>query len=396
MIALLAFWVSLGWLFYVYFGYPLLLAALARRRSPSRRVDNACIPSVSVLISARNEEKDIAWKIAETLAWNYPPHLLEVLVASDASEDSTDDIVTRFSDPRLHFLRLDRRGGKNRALNRLYDAARGEILFFTDANAHVGPDALHLMTRHFADPRVGCVTGDTQPISDGVDALPMAAGAGAYWNYEILIKRLESRLGSVLVCDGAVFCLRRGLFVPLNPELANDLESPMRAAAAGAFVVHEPGAIAFERETNSWRQEFQRRRRICGQGALALVKLPGQFPSLRAWQFLSHKLLRWLTLVPLFVLFLASIQLAFRSPFFLALTVLQLLGYAAAAFGLAALAAGRPAPRLLAIPFYAVLGFAGAFAGVVDSCLGKRFDVWDIPTLSRGAAASVPPAMEVK
>ncbi len=395
MIALLAFWLSFAWLFYVYFGYPLLLAALAWRRSPSRRIDDAAAPSVSVLISARNEEKDIAWKLAETLAWNYPRHLLEVLIASDASEDSTDDIVARFSDPRLHLLRLDRRGGKNRALNRLFEIARGEILFFTDANAHVGPDTLRLMTRYFADPRVGCVTGDTQPISDGAEALPMAAGAGAYWNYEILIKRLESRLGSVLVCDGAVFCLRRSLFAPLNPELANDLESPMRAAAAGAFVVHEPRAIALERETNSWRQEFQRRRRICGQGALALVRLPGQFPPLRAWQFFSHKLLRWLTLFPLVVLLLASVLFAPGSPYFLAFAVLQLLGYAAAALGLAALAAGRPAPRLLAVPFYAVLGFAGAFTGVIDCCLGKRFDVWDIPTLSRGAA-SVPPAMEVK
>lgn len=400
MIAWFVFFLSLAWLVYVFLGYPVLLAALAALRRLRLRRDDSFLPPVSVLIAARNEEKDIAWKVAETLAWDYPSHLLEVLVASDASEDATDRIVASFHDPRVRLLRMERRGGKNRALNRLFDLAHGEVLFFTDANAHIDSGALRLMVRHFADPRVGCVTGDTRPLNDDAGAPPMAAGAAAYWDYEILLKRLESRLGSVLVCDGAVFCLRRSLFAPLKPELANDLESPMRAAASGAFVLHEPAALAFERETTSWRQEYQRRRRICGQGALSLTRLPGHFPPFRAWQFVSHKLLRWLTLVPLAGLLVSSLALAPRSPYILAFAALQVLGYIAAALGLAAFAAGRPAPRLLAVPFYAVLGFAGAFAGVLDSCAGRRFDVWDIPTLSRGPAAAppaaAPPAVEVK
>ena len=162
---------------------------------------------ISVLIAARNEEKDIGWKISETLGWDYPPEKLEILVASDASDDSTDEIVRSMSDPRVTFVRMKRRGGKVRALNKLAELARGEILFFTDANAHIGPQALRLMVRHFADHRVGCVTGDSRSIKER-DRPAVSTGASVYWGYESAVKRLENRIGSVLVCDGAIFCIR--------------------------------------------------------------------------------------------------------------------------------------------------------------------------------------------
>ncbi len=220
------------WLAYVYAGYPLLLALLALRRRVRPLLSSEVLPSVSVMIAAHNEEKDIGWKIAETLGWDYPADKLEVLVGCDGCDDSTDEVVRRLAGPRVSLVRIARRGGKARALNRLAELARGEILFFTDANAHIGPGALRLTVRHFADRRVGCVTGDSRPIEE-MESTAVSSGASAYWNYEILLKRLENRLGSVLVCDGAIFCLRAALYHRLSPDLANDLELPMCAAAAG-------------------------------------------------------------------------------------------------------------------------------------------------------------------
>jgi cellulose synthase/poly-beta-1,6-N-acetylglucosamine synthase-like glycosyltransferase len=136
-----------AWLFYVYAGYPVLMLIISLFRRTEPLLSNKFEPSVSVLISAFNEEKDIGWKISETLAWDYPFDKLEVLVASDASDDSTDDIVKSICDRRVTFVRMKRRGGKVRALNSLVELARGEILFFTDANAHIGPNALRLMVR---------------------------------------------------------------------------------------------------------------------------------------------------------------------------------------------------------------------------------------------------------
>ncbi|MGH7246916.1 MAG: glycosyltransferase, partial [Pseudomonadota bacterium] len=343
------FWIGVFWLVYVYAGYLLLLALLGLWKRVRPVCSGDGLPPVSVLIAARNEERDIAWKIAETLAWDYPPDRLEVLVASDASDDATDEIVRAAAGPRVTFVRMERRGGKNRGLNRLAELARGEILFFTDANAHIGPETPRRMVRHFADPRVGCVTGDSRSIKDK-DNPAVASGASVYWGYECVLKHLENRIGSVLVCDGAIFCLRASLYQPLLPDLANDLELPMRAGAAGYWVMHEPGALVFERDTTSPFQEFSRRRRMCAQGMLAILKLPGAFRGLRGWQFFSHKFLRWLSLIPMLAVLGASIALARESAFFATLLALEVVFYIIASVGLACAISGRPAGRLLAVP----------------------------------------------
>jgi cellulose synthase/poly-beta-1,6-N-acetylglucosamine synthase-like glycosyltransferase len=379
----IAFFVALFWLVYVYAGYALALAIVALWKRVRPVLSEKSLPLVSVLIAARNEAKDIGWKISETLAWDYPAEKLEILVASDASVDSTDEVVRGFDSPRVTFVRMERRGGKVRALNRLAEQARGEVLFFTDANAHIGPRALRLMVRHFADPLVGCVTGDSRSIKE-IGTPAVSSGAGVYLGYESILKRLENSIGSVLVCDGAIFCMRSALYQRLSPDLANDLELPMRLGAAGYWVTHEPEALVFERDTSSPLEEFKRRRRMCAQGMLAMHKLRGAFRGLRGWQFVSHKLLRWLSLIPMLVVLGSSAALAPRSVLFGSVVAFQVIFYGLAAFGLARAIEGRPIARTLAVPFYIMLGVAGAFVGVVESFLGKRFDVWEIPTLSRG------------
>jgi len=377
--------IGVAWLAYVYVGYMVALIAMASFRGVRPLVSEKCEPSVCVLIAARNEEKDIGWKIAETLAWDYPSEKLHVLVASDASDDSTDEIVESFRDPRITLVRMKERSGKVRALNRLAELARGEILFFTDANAHIGAQALRLMVCHFADERVGCVTGDSRPIREK-DHCAVTSGASVYWGYESVVKRLEAQIGSVLVCDGAIFCIRASLFHHLDPNLANDLEIPMRIGSAGFWIAHEPAALVFENETTSAFEEFKRRRRMCAQGMLAMLKLPGALRGVRGWQLVSHKFLRWLSLIPMLMVFAASTSLARHSVFFRCLLGLQGLFYVFAAAGIAMTVKARPVPRLLAVPFYIVLGSLGALVGVVESLFGRRFDVWDIPALSRGGA----------
>lgn len=377
------FWFGVLWIAYVYLGYALLLALMGIGKSVRPRTREDYFPTVSVLIAARNEEKDIGWKVRETLGWDYPADHLEVLVASDASEDKTDEIVRSVKNSRLRLLRLLSRGGKNRALNELARQASGEVLFFTDANAHICADALKRMIRHFGDPKVGCVTGHTSaapPVScdEGI-----GTGAACYWNYESLLQSLESRIGSVLVCDGAIFCIRASLFRSLIPEIANDLQTPMDVADAGYWVTYEPRAQVIEADTSCPREELKRRRRICGQGALGLLRLSHQISPLRKWQFLSHKLLRWLTLIPMAMVLGASLALA-RRPIFAVVAAAQVLFYAIAMVGCSLSWANRSMPRWVSVPFYIVLGVGGALLGVIDTALGKRFAVWEIPTLSRG------------
>ena len=375
------FWSSVAWLVYVYAGYPLLLWMLGMvrpfRASESERV----LPRVSVLISARNEEKDIERKVRETLAWDYPANSLQLLIASDASEDRTDEILRKIVDSRLTVLRMERRVGKNEALNRLAQQAFGEVLFFTDANSQIAADCLRKMVRHFADPRVGCVTGVEQTIHDEGQAV--VSGTHAYLGYESSVAELESRIGSVLVCDGAIFCVRRSLFGTLQPDLANDMELPLRIGGAGYALLFEPSVRAYEKSTASPREEFSRKQRIAGQGILGFWRLRREVRGIRAWQFFSRKLLRWLVPVPLTVLLLASTLLA-HNTFFLVCLVLQLAAYAAAVVAAVLETLGLRAGKLISICYYFVLVHTAALLGVAQACFGRRFAVWEVASQSRG------------
>jgi polysaccharide deacetylase family protein (PEP-CTERM system associated) len=399
-----AFWVSLFWLVYPYLGYGLVLALLARFREVARSPDHSVtqspdgeiprFPTVSVLIAARNEEKHIARKIRETLAWEYPSESLELLIASDASDDRTDEIAQSLAGPRLKFMRMPTRVGKNLALNRLAALAMGEVLVFCDANSQIAPHILKLLVRHFADPRVGCVTGAERTLKPGEETT-LIAGNQAFLEHASLLNRLENKLGSVLTCDGALFAIRRELFTELQADLANDLELPLYIGARGYAVLFEPAALAWEETTQSAPEEFHRRRRICGQGIIAAWRLRHYLHGLRLWQFISRKVLRWFTAVPMLGLFI-SCALLWREPVFAAALYLQLSLYALA--GLGALLSFQfpgssfpsrrhePTPSgnrqletgnsFLALPFFFVLSSVGAFVGVVQALIGCRFAVW--------------------
>lgn len=375
------FWLSVAWIGYVWIGYPLILAAVTRMRSFRSLAVDDYFPTVSVLIAARNEEKDIGWKIAETLAWDYPSGRLEILIGSDASTDGTDETIRSVRDVRVKFARNPERAGKAATLNLLARLAQGELLFFTDANTHIEPQCLKAMVRHFADPRIGCVTGMERNMA-GPDVSTMTAGSNAYLDYESTINSLESKLGSVLVCDGSVYCLRRNLFTELDPELANDLEHPLRIGSAGSAILYEPRARSYEHCTSSETEEFRRRRRIAAQGALAMWRLRRDLRGLRLWQFLSRKFLRWLTVLPLGVALATSILLR-HDEFFAVVFGLQIAFYALAILGVRSQSGMT---GLLRLPFVFLLANLAVFMGVMDACRRKTFATWNIAELSRGSS----------
>lgn len=375
------FWLGVAWLGYVWIGYPLALAVVSLVRSSRTMTADDYYPTVSVLIAARNEEKDISWKLAQTLAWDYPKDRLEVLVGSDASTDGTDDAIRSVRNPRVRFVRNEERSGKNRTLNRLARMANGDLLFFTDANTHIERQCLKKMVRHFADTRVGCVTGLEHNLG-GHDTSTITMGSNAYLGYEAAVDMLESKLGSVLVCDGSIYCLRSSLFFSLDPDLANDLEHPVRAGAAGAAILYEPEARSSERCSSSAREEFARRRRIAGQGALAMWRLRHELSGFRLWQFLSRKCLRWLTLIPVVMILISTFMLR-RDPWFVELFAAQIAFYLISLLG--AWQGGQSRMNaVLRLPFVVVLANVAVFLGVVDACCGKTFATWNIAELSRG------------
>jgi cellulose synthase/poly-beta-1,6-N-acetylglucosamine synthase-like glycosyltransferase len=201
------------------------------------------------------------------------------------------------------------------------------------------------------------------------------------------VNGLESRLGSVLVCDGSIFCIRRSLFHRLQPDLANDLELPLYIGAAGQKILFDPSIVSLERSTSSPREEFNRKRRICGQGILGMWRLQNCLRGLRAWQFFSRKLLRWFGAVPLVMILVSSVLLA-SNPFFRTVLALQVIFYGLALTGWLSAARQRQGESLTAFPFFLVLVHVAALVGVVETGRGRRFSVWDSAMQSRGPGAS--------
>jgi cellulose synthase/poly-beta-1,6-N-acetylglucosamine synthase-like glycosyltransferase len=289
------FWGCFGILIYIYAGYILALLLLVRIRPVRHEVDESHAPMVSIIFSARNESDSLPKKMASIRQLNYPKDKLQVLVASDASTDGTNEYLAAQDD--IHYVEMQEHGGKNAALNMLMPQAQGEVLFFTDANTIFHPDCIKNSARHFSDPKTGAVVGELI-FTQGDDWNAVGSGAGLYWKYENIIKRCESQLGSLLVGGGALLAARRDLVNKLDPRIANDLEIPTRSGAQGFNVLYEPNCLGYEKAHTSIFDEIGRTSRIVSRGLRGfVVLLPVLLAApMRFWQFISHKFLRWFTL----------------------------------------------------------------------------------------------------
>ncbi len=367
-----------GLVVYVHVGYPIVLLALRRF---GRAPDAAPItPPVTIFIAAHNEAKVIGEKLRTSLALDYPREALEIVVASDGSSDGTAEVARAFEPAGVVVREAARRGGKNAAINAFVPATRGQILVFTDANAFFERSAIRTLVRNFADPEVGLVAGNLRYV-DAITAV--AKGEGLYFRYEAFLKALESRLGTLVAATGSIYAIRRELFSPLDPDVANDFAHPIQVAAKGYRTVFERGAVACERATASPAEEFRRKARIVTRGLTAFARYRREFGMLRGlWGFcfISHKLLRWFTGAYLVGILLASAALASGSSVYGTLLAAQGVFYGTALVGWAA---GSRRGRLLAVPFYFCMINAAAVVGIVRYLKGTRQVTWEQATSTR-------------
>ena len=292
--ATVAFWAAALLLAQTYFLYPLWLLLLSRLRPAWRgtQAGPGAWPTVSLVVAAHDEASCIEEKLCNSLALDYPPDRLEVLIGSDGSIDGTDALVRAYPDPRVQ-LSAAPRAGKTSVLNRCIPAARGEVVVLSDANTRIEPGALKALVRHFADPEVGAVCGRLQLYN------PTRAEyeESAYWKYESWLKAMEGTQGAVVGANGGLYALRRELFRPLPPStIVDDFVIALRLLDQGYRVLYEPEALAEEETTEDYDREFARRARIAAGNFQSLGLVPGLLSPLRgfpAFAFWSHKVLRW-------------------------------------------------------------------------------------------------------
>ncbi|HWS87142.1 MAG TPA: glycosyltransferase family 2 protein [Pyrinomonadaceae bacterium] len=379
------FWASAAALLYAYAGYPVLVWAVARLRPrPVRAAPFE--PTVTVLITAYNEERDLAAKLENTLQLDYDPAKVEILVASDCSNDRTDEIVRAYGERGVRLHRQPERLGKTAAQNAAVELARGEVILFSDATTLYQRDVLRAVAPNFADPSVGCVAGNlvyVDPARTGT-----GEGARSYWGYETFLRRQESLACSLIGAPGALYAVRRSAYVPLYHEACSDFIIATKMVEQGLRAVYEPRAVCTEETNRRPGRELSMRVRVIAQTLTDLWRHRAMLNPLRAGfyaiQLVSHKVMRYL--VPLFLLLIlaASAALAPGSRFYAAILAGQLLFYAAALAGWLLTKAGVRA-RPLALPAYFVLANLACVLAFYKFLRGERYARWETARGGDGA-----------
>jgi poly-beta-1,6-N-acetyl-D-glucosamine synthase len=382
------FWVSIIFILYTYFGYPLLIAVLARL-APKTKPYPETYPSVTFLIAAYNEEKVIAEKIENTLALDYPREKLQIIVAADGTTDQTPEIVKKFSNLGVELSYIPARGGKMAAVVRAMSLARGEIIIFSDANNMYDAKAVKLLVAPFSDNKVGAATGAKLVVEDGRN---LSSAEGLYWKYESAIKKNETAFSTCTASVGEIMAIRREDFVAPQANIINDDRYMIfELIHRGYNIVYVPEARSYEYVSQTAKDEVTRRSRM-NAGAYQTIAMSGKLlPFNRPWvlwQIISHKYFRTfipyamvLALISNIIIVIAQnnnsgqVSPLMPQPFGGILLLLQILFYGMALLGNLFKFKGVVG-KILYLPTFLVNSNFAAVAGLYSFLTNKRSHIW--------------------
>ena len=360
---------------YNFIGYPicLMIIGLIKGDKSINLDEESFTPFVSIILSVYNEEGVIEKKIENFLDLDYPETLLEFIIVSDGSTDSTENLVKSFNSERIKLFVQERRSGKTMALNEGVKIARGKILAFTDANSMFDEYAIKKMVRWFRDPLIGLVTGKI--IYFEFDGKKREAISGSYQRYEEMLRKNESKIASVVGADGAIYAIRKELYEPLKAEYINDFTHPIQVVLKGYRAVLDSEVTCREEVESSDAGEYKRQIRMISQAFLVYISYVGKLiinkKWLYAWELTSHKAMRWLTLIWMVGLFLTNIMLLYAGLFFQSFFIIQIIF-----FSLIIISAFSNI-KILNFLYQFVLVHFAAIMGIYSFLHGKTFVTWE-------------------
>jgi cellulose synthase/poly-beta-1,6-N-acetylglucosamine synthase-like glycosyltransferase len=343
-VLIVLFWLSIAIVSYTYMGYALVLfltvhikEALCGKRAWPPVSD---YPEVALLVTAYNEKDVVAAKVKNSLELNYPKDRLRLVWITDGSDDGTPDLLRQYPDGTVTVFHREARAGKISAMNRGVQLIDSPIVVFSDANTMLGKESIRRIVALFANPKVGCVSGEKRIAVNEKD-VAAGAGEGLYWKYESFLKRYDARLYSVVGAAGELFAIRREYFAEVEKDtLLDDFIISLRIAMQGHTTQYDPEAYACETASASVEEELKRKIRIAAGGFQSIARL---LPLLNVFrygvlsvQYISHRVLRW-TLAPLSlaVLLIGNLLLVLLGGgcFFTTVLVMQVCFYAMALLG---------------------------------------------------------------
>jgi len=316
----IVFWSSLIVIFYSYIGYGILLwlylkvFSLISKKKTALKDFQDFHPEVTLLVAIYNEELIINEKIKNTFQINYPVNKLKIIFVADGSSDNTVNIIRKY--PAIDLYYKPEREGKSAAINRVMPYVSSPFTIFCDANTHLNKDCVNEIVRHYKDPKIGAVAGEKKVVDHSSSQSMAGAGEGLYWKYESILKKLDARFYSVVGAAGELFSIRTHLFEPVEKNvLLDDFIISMRICMKGYRVMYEPKAFATEFPSFSMNDEQKRKIRIAAGGFQSIFMLKDLLNIFKygklSFQYISHRVLRWLVcpiLLPL--MFFSNVLIA--------------------------------------------------------------------------------------
>lgn len=353
-----------------YSTYPLSLWLIPDRyKKPLKPSSTPVDETYALCVCAYNEEAVIEDKIQNLLALKQEIPTLDVKIYVDAATDRTLELLQPYKD-RFDIHVGAERHGKTHGMNLLVSKTEASIVVFTDANVIMDLNAIRNLGPYFADPDVGCVCGHLKYSNEDVSAT--ASTGSLYWRLEEMIKRLEAETGSVIGADGSLFAIRRKLHTPPPSDLIDDMFVSLSILCDGYRVVRAEDVVAYEKSAANSSEEFKRKIRIACQAFnvhRALWPRLKNLSALNFYKYVSHKLLRWLTILWLFLAFVFfEKHLLAAGHSGLAAFVFILL----AGFVVLTKFAGGKISRVSDI----FLAFVATGIGVFKSLCGERYQTW--------------------
>jgi biofilm PGA synthesis N-glycosyltransferase PgaC len=369
--------------FYSYIGYGIVLYVLVRAKKivskKSQKISEGYLPSVTLLIAAYNEENEIEEKIWNSFALQYPKDKLHFLFVTDGSTDKTHQIISKYDN--IHLIHKTIRQGKTVAVNRAMKFVSTDIVIFSDANAMLNKEAILEIVKHYANPKVGCVSGEKRVrIPETTQA--SAAGEGLYWKYESKLKQWDAELYSAAGAAGELFSIRTKLFVETEPDtILDDFMISLRIVEKGYTIAYEANAYALENSSSNIKEELKRKVRICAGGFQSIIRLASLWNIFKygifTFQYVSHRVFRW-TIAPLalFLLIPLNVYLAFTGPYiYQILLALQVVFYIMAIMGWKyELLETRK--KIFFVPFYFTMMNYSVFVGFKRFFFSEQTHIW--------------------
>ncbi len=365
---------------YAYFAYPALLKLWGALRPPLPVFpDPPEWPEISIVVPAYNEAHAIRRTLDSLLAIDYPADRRQILVVSDASTDGTDDVVREYADRGVELLRLAQRSGKTAAENAALAQLRGRIVVNTDATIRILPSSLKPLIRVFQDPSIGVASG--RDVSVGDLSIEANQGESGYVGYEMWVRSLETRIGSIVGASGCFYAIRLELHETLVPAaLSRDFASALTACEQGYRAVSVDEAVCLVPRTASLQREFRRKVRTMARGLETLWFKRHLLNPVRygrfAWMLWSHKLVRWLVFLAAPV---AAVAVALLAADYLAARVMLGLIVAGTLLGAVAMRApeGRRLPRLVSLCGFVLATHLAGFLAWSKALRGELNPIWE-------------------